>query len=89
VALLSAGPGLVSADQTTGNLPVAVASAQVLMPSEVTAPAGEVGTSADAIRGSIFTSNVSRRHCAGREVEEHGAYEGDRVEKVPCHGGAS
>jgi len=65
VALTSAHPGvitvptLVSAYQTTGHLQVAVAQAFVLVPSHVTGPSSEAGTSAHAICGSILTSKRS------------------------------
>src|SRR6266403_3772605 len=69
---------------TSGHLPVAVAHAFVL-----TRPTRGVGTCAQAICGLILTS---RRvwHCFCRRVEEpSGAYEGDREEKMPCHGRTS
>jgi hypothetical protein len=47
--------GSLRAYQTLGHLPVAGAHAFVLMPTHVTGPAGEVGTSADAICGAILT----------------------------------
>ena len=77
-------PGLVMrAYQTTGHLPVAVAHAWALI-----RPTTGVGTSANAICGLILTSRGC--HCFRRRVEEHsGAYEGDREEKVPCHGETS
>jgi hypothetical protein len=71
--------------QTLGHLLVAVAHAFVLMPSQVTGPTSEIGTSADAICGSILTSRSCHCFCLCVE-EDSSAYEGDREEKLPCHG---
>jgi hypothetical protein len=60
--LLNSG-SLRRAYHTADHLPVAVEHAFVLMPSNVTGPTSEVGTSAHAICGSILTSRGCRCFC--------------------------
>jgi hypothetical protein len=67
------------ANHTSGHLPVAGEQTFVLMASQVACTPRPVGTSAQAIRGSVLT--LHGRHCFCRRVEERcGTYEGDREE---------
>jgi hypothetical protein len=71
--------------QALDHLLIAFEHAFVLMPSEITGPAGDVGTAADAIGGPILASQGCHGSCL-RTEEYSGADEGDREENVPCHG---
>ncbi len=70
--------------QAAAHLPGAVAYAFVLMPSRVTGPTSDVGTSAPATYGSILALQGCRCVCRCDE-ENSGAHEGDREQKVPGH----